>query len=148
MYKTVYLVLAVYSGSLYFFYIPIYKYMVDNYNSSTSQLMLFSTYIWLSWVVKTLFGYISDTYFVCGLRIIPYVVGCTLVNIMAFTYGAVSSSKGVIPYYSFAALFLIVFFCFSFIDSVARKSELTRGHDWHHSRARGKTSRPLGADAC
>ena len=120
MYKVTYLMLALYSGTVYFFYLPAYKYMIENYNSNSFDLLLFITYIWMTWILKTLFGYIGDTYFICGQRIIPYAIFGLLVNLCAFTAGTVLSKNKVLDHSVFMAIFIVIFTSFSFIDSIAR----------------------------
>lgn len=119
MYKVTYLVLAVYSGLLFFIYIPALNFMMDNNHKSSTDITIFTISTWMTWIIKPLFGYLCDYYPIYNRRITPYVVIGCLVNIVALTLASLLDLKD--NYRAFLVVLVICFSSFSLVDAVARK---------------------------
>ena len=119
MYKVTYIVLASYSGLVYFVYIPAMKFMFDNFGQSTTDITFFSSIVYFTWVLKPVFGYLSDYYPIQKKRITPYVTLACLMNLVVLTIASrVNLSKS---YPAFITVIFFIFMGFSMIDSAARR---------------------------
>lgn len=118
MYKTTYLVMSVYSGSLFFIYLPAFKYMVSEFGDTSHNALMLSMYVWATWLAKPICGYLCDYYPLCNKRITPYVIIACLANLLAMGTG---STLDLSDYRLFTAVIGICFLCFSLIDAAARR---------------------------
>ena len=137
MYKVTYIVLSVYSGMLFFAYIPAIKFMLESGWSSSYDITMYTSYVWMTWIIKPFFGYLSDYYPICNKRITPYVVIASVVNMVVLgTASRLDLSKS---YALFMLVVVTMFSCFSMIDAAARTLGSIRGHDLDHPRTRRET---------
>lgn len=131
MYKTTYIVLSIYSGSLFFMYLPAYNYMDKYFHNTDEETILLSLYIWMTWIIKPIFGYLCDYFPLCHRRITPYVVIACISNIVLMTTGALLDLQS---YIQFIVLFCLTFIFFSIVDAAARKlvTKLRRHDQCYH----------------
>lgn len=114
------MVLAVYSGLLFFVYIPAIKFMLDKFDSSSYDITIFTVLVYLTWIIKPVFGYLCDFYPIFRKRITPYVVFGALMNIGVMAIASqIDLSKS---YTAFMGVIFSMFTCFSLVDSAARNS--------------------------
>jgi BT1 family len=122
MYKTAYLVMSIYSGMLFFIYLPAYRYMARRFGDTTENALLLSIYVWATWIAKPMFGYLCDYFPICNRRITPYVIIACLANLIAMGMG---STLDLSDYRLFMTIIGVSFLSFSMIDSAARKLHMT-----------------------
>ena len=122
MYRVTYMVLAVYSGLLYFVYIPTIKYLIKEGLYSNKKIRSFTLLIWLPWLLKPLFGYLCDFYPICNKRITSYVAiaGCSVILALLVAQRLKLEPDS----YVLLGIVLVMFTCFGMIDAAARTIEL------------------------
>jgi MFS family permease len=121
MYKVTYLILGVYSGIVFFMYIPVFKYMAKHFGDTALNAFILSIYMWSTYISKPVFGYLCDYYPICNRRITPYVTLACICNLVVMGMGANIDLSDI---RIFAVIVGISFMCFSIIDSAARICEL------------------------
>lgn len=115
--------IAVYSGVVFFLYLPVFKYLASVFGNTALNALVLSIYMWTTWLSKPIFGYLCDYYPILNRQITPYlVIGC-LINLSVLCLGAALDLSQNKP-----AAFIIIavsFLCFSMIDSIARRCSIT-----------------------
>ena len=85
---------------------------------SASQAQYFFTVASLAWVIKPLWGYLSDNYPIFGYRRKSYLVGMSLIASSAWFLMAYYSFIGTYGYYNLLFIFLISGAAYAFVDVV------------------------------